>query len=198
MHNIEKKRQMTSSTNKISRWLNTIDEHLEKSLNSFSKTKEDELNVNAINSTTDIAVGSGAETAAAAWTSTELTPIAPGSFCSDGDSATKTAYTNNINTIQEESHRNDYGDTNNEEASSTDSWSLDDDEDEQDASIPIIANACQSSWELNELNIGISAASNCPGIIYVRLIKAIHLPNLLNHSTNNDVHAILAMPTMER
>jgi hypothetical protein len=193
-----------ATTNKISRWLTTIDEHLEKSFNSSLPEKAEEGCTNSSssensNNIRSRAVASTAITAPAAWTSTELTPIASYSFSEDDSVAvaSKTKSDEYINNARTELIENTAIDSNDsEDVSSTDSW-LSDGDDEQDSSIPIILNARHSTWGNDNITSELTAATNCHGVFHVRLIKAIRLPDILNTTIVNntyDIQAILALP----
>lgn len=195
------------ATNKISRWLTTIDEHLEKSFNPSTSDKEEKGCVTGISkeSTSEVRPRAVAQTASdvtteAAWTSTELTPIASHSISKDNStidvSATHCDY---INTSLTQFTKDSVDDSNDEVVSSTDSWSFNEDDcdDEQYATIPIIFDGRNVSWGDNLERFDINKAEiNCHGVFHIQLIKAIRLPEALNSSTATssfDIQAVLAL-----
>jgi hypothetical protein len=204
---LKRRQQEPMATHKISRWLTTIDEHLEKSFNQSTSDKEDNRCGNGINneSSRDVrsraVVGTALEvTTEAAWTSTELTPIASYSIAEDNSTIVNSPiHCEYINTSQPTFIKDSVDDSNDEVVSSTDSWSFreDDGDDEQDASIPIIFNSSNLSWGNNLESLDVDKAEiNCHGVFHIRLIKAIRLPDVFNSNTARnsfDIQAILAL-----
>lgn len=193
------------ATNKISRWLTTIDEHLEKSFNPSTSDKEAKGCVTGISKESTREVRPRSQTASdvtaeAAWTSTELTPIASHSISEDNSTINASAaHCDYINNSFTQFTKDSVDDSNDEVVSSTDSWSFNEDDcdDEQDASIPIIFDGRNVSWGDNLESFDINKAEiNRHGVFHIQLIKAIRLPEALHSSTATssfDIQAVLAL-----